>query len=547
VIGQGQPPTAPVPARKGAPLVHTGTLERMFQGLLRLGLIGATLGLGACTTLGPEYQEPQVDWLGEWENSLYGQAVSSQQQAEADLSFWWKTFDDPALNRLMRAAVDANPSLRIAGLRILESRAQLGIAGSNLYPQLQQLGGAVDGVKTRQRGGAAPDSNQDFIAYQTGFNLGWELDFWGRFKRGIESADAAFFASIANHRASQVLLSAQTADLYFAYRTTELRIVIARQNAAIQKRSYEITEKVYRSGNQSELDLQQAKTQYLATLSTIPDLQISLIQARNALATLLGRPPGDLPELADAAPGLPAIEQLVIRDIPASLLMRRPDVRVAAWQVAAQSAQIGIAEADFYPSISLAGSIGWSGNTLSASPTTGTLAIGPAVSWNIFDHGRIANNVRVQDARLQQLIEQYQNAVLQAAREIDDAAISVVKTVEQQNILEESVVAARRSLDLANTLYREGYADFQRVLDAQRALFSQQESELVNQGRHVSSVVALYKGLGGGWLDTPVDVMLPKQVRDTMRQRTDWGVLLDSPLPPAGDEASAPTSLFENE
>ena len=168
----------------------------------------------------------------------------------------------------------------------------------------------------------------------------------------------------------QVLLSAQVADLYFAYRTTLLRIEIARENAAIQKRSFEITEKIYESGQGSELDLQQAKTQYLATLSTIPELEATLIQLRNALASLLGRAPGDVPALASVAGELPVIEATVIQEIPARLLLRRPDIRTAAWQVAAQSAQIGIAEADYYPAITLLGSIGWSADTLDASSDT---------------------------------------------------------------------------------------------------------------------------------------------------------------------------------
>ena len=506
-------------------------LGKRSKGLL---LLCAVLSLNACTTLGPDYKTPDVTWLDDWQTSLYGQAITPQQQTEADLRFWWTLFDDPALNRLIEQTRKANPSLRIAGLRILESRAQLGIARSNLYPQRQELGGAIDYVNTRRRGGDLPNDDEDFVAYQGGFNLAWELDFWGRFKRGIESADAAFFASIANQRNLQVLLSAQVADLYFAYRTTELRIRIARENAAIQKRSYEITERIYKSGQQGELDLQQARTQYLSTLSTIPDLQIALIQTRNALATLLGRPPGDLAELKEAAERLPMVEPLVIQGIPARLLMRRPDISAAAWQAAAQSAQIGIAEADFYPSIALFGSIGLSGDSRSSSADIGTLSIGPGVNWNIFDHGRIANNVRVQDARLQQLIEQYQDTVLQAAREIDDAAISVVKAAEQQQILSESVVAARRSLELANSRYREGYSDFQRVLDAQRSLFTQTERELVNQGSHVSAVVSLYKALGGGWLDTPVQQLIPAETRDSMEQRSDWGDLLDSPLPDDG-------------
>ena len=494
---------------------------------------GVALGLSGCTTLGPEYQEPTVDWLQHWQTSLYGQAVGSTRGQEPDLSFWWRLFDDPVLNQLIELARQENPSLRIAGLRIMESRALLGIAGSNLYPQVQQLDGAINYVNTQYWDG--PGVDQDLVSYQAGFTLGWELDFWGRFQRGIESADAAFFASIANEQDAQVLLSAQTADLYYAYRLTEQRIAIARENAGIQKRSLEITQRLYRSGQAGELDLQQAKTQYLATLATIPALQLTLAQTRNALAALLGRPPGDLAELARGEPELPSVAPLAIHGIPAQLMQRRPDVRAALWQVAAQSAQIGIAEADFYPAIALAGSIGFSGSTLSGTPNTGTLGVGPALRWNLFDHGRIANNVRVQDARLQQLIEQYQNTVLQAAREIDDAAITVVKTREQREVLSEAVKASRRALELAQSRYQEGYADFQRVLDAQRALFSQADRELVAQGSHVNAVIAIYKALGGGWLDGSA-VTLPEPLRAEMRDRSDWGTLLDQPLP-RGDAA----------
>lgn len=341
--------------------------------------------------------------------------------------------------------------------------------------------------------------------------------------------NVVFFASVANQQDAQVLLSAQVAQTYFSYHTTELRIKIARENAQIQQRSYEITERIYKSGEQSELDLQQAKTQYLATLATIPDLQRCLVQTRNALAGLLGRPPGELPELAGKVRDLPLAKPVLVRGVPANLLLRRPDVRSAAWQAAAQSAQIGIAEADFYPYITLLGTIAWSGNSLAVTPNTATAGIGPGITWNIFDHGRIANNVRLQDARLQQLLEQYQSTVLEAAREIDDAAIAVVKTAEQARVLRQSVQAARRSLELANARYREGYGDFQRVLDAQRALFSQEERELITRGGHIGAVVNLYRALGGGWLETPVVQTVPESTRRTMRERTDWGDLLDEP------------------
>ena len=491
--------------------------------------------LGACTTLGPDYEEPEVAWLRDWQPDLYGQVGSADQQFELGLRFWWQLFNDPVLNGLIETALSENPTLQIAGLRILESRAVLGIADSGRFPQSQQVTGSAAYVKSRLKGGQAVDRSLDYSAYQASFDIGWELDFWGRFRRAIESAESAFLASITAQQNVQVLLSAQVADLYYAYHTTVLRIGIARENAAIQKRSLEITQKVFEAGEGSELDLQQARSQYFSTVSTIPDQEATLVQIRNSLAALLGRPPGQLPELESIEAQLPTIDPVVIQDVPARLLLRRPDIRTAAWQVATQSAQIGIAKADYYPAISLLGSIGWASDTLSLTPEVQSAIGGPALRWNVFDYGRIRNNVRLQDARLQQTIEAFQDTVLQAAREIDDSAIRVVKTREQQGTLAESLRSAERSLGLANTLYQEGHVDFERVLDAQRSLFVQAERELVNRGAHVSAVIGLYRAIGGGWIDMPVEQLIPEATRETMRTRTKWGDLLDAPLPAGTD------------
>lgn len=494
-------------------------------------LIGLTLSvLTACTTLGPDYEEPKVDWVEQWQTDLYGQVLKSDQQNTLDFRFWWTIFNDPALNQLIAEAHKENLNLRIAGLRILESRAQLGVAGSSLYPQLQQVSGSIIAAETARRGGTLPDKDRSLLSYQAGYTLGWELDFWGKYKRSIESADAAFFNSVANQQNMQVLLNSQIADLYFSYRTLERRIKIAQENSEIQKRSYAITEQLYNEGQDSELDLQQAKSQYLATLSTIPKLQISLIKTRNALATLLARPPGEVPELkVNADQDLPLIDTLNLEGIPSNLLLRRPDIRANAWLIAAQSAQIGIAESDFYPSISLLGTLSWSGDDISATADSGLLGIGPGIKWNVFDQGRIANNVRLQDAKLQQAIENYQLSVLSAAREIDDAAISAIKTKEQIAILTEAVAAAERGLSLANTRYREGYSGFQRVLDAQRSVFNQADQSIVNKGSHISAVISLYKALGGGWTETSIDSLLPQETINTLKERTDWGDLLSNP------------------
>jgi outer membrane protein TolC len=195
--------------------------------------------------------------------------------------------------------------------------------------------------------------------------------------------------------------------------------------------------------------------------------------------------------------------------------------------MAAQSALIGVAEADLYPSVSLLGSLVWSASSLTGSPNTLAVVGGPSVTWNVFDHGRITNNVRVQDARLQQLIVAYQNTVREAAREADDAATALIAALQRDSILYDAERAARRSLTLANTIYREGYSDFQRVLDAQRALFSQQDAYVVNRGNAVSSVISLYKALGGGWYTA--QPLVDPATRMQMQQRTDWGDLLDEP------------------
>ncbi len=507
-------------------------LKRFVNSATRyLALCFGLLTLAGCTTVGPDYQEPVVDWLQEWQPAAYGQKGHSRQN-QLDTQFWWQLFNDPILNKLINQARQENHSLRIAGLRIFESRALLGIASSSLYPQLQQLSGGVSYVNNQFHGGNAPTSSQSFTQYQGGFNLGWELDFWGRFQRGIESADAAYFASVTNQQDGQVLLAAQVADAYFFYRTTQARIAIARKNASIQQRSFEITTNLFTSGEGSELDLQQAKTQYLATLSTIPELEIALAQTRNAIAILLGKHPGVLPELEKTASAYhwPVISPKYFQYIPANMLTRRPDIRTAAWQVAAQSAQIGVAAADYYPAISLFGTIGWSGSNLAGSSDVGSLFIGPGFSWNILNYDRIENNVRIQDSRLQQLMEQYQNLVLQAAKEVDDASYSLLKTNEQKTLIDKSFQASRRALDLANIRYREGYSDFQRVLDAQRAMFAQADRQLVNQGTYIAAVISLYKSMGGGWTDMSTEQLIPAQMKETMQERTDWGNLLTAPL-----------------
>lgn len=498
--------------------------DRRFGRFLLTG--GACLVLSACTTLGPDYQTPQVTELDQWQATTKNMATNASTQ---NYDQWWTQLNDPTLTALINEALRKNPDVKIAGLRLLESRAQLGIAESLLGPQ------ATVGTGDVITGGTRRDGRYiDSTSYSADFNLGWEIDFWGKFRRGVESADASYFATLAQYDDIQVLMAAQVAQLYVNIRTLEARLQITRSNAEIQQRSLQITERLFLSGNSAELDVQQAKTQYLSTLSSIPQLETSLRQSQNALSVLLARKPGPLPEMTGNTGVIPQGNLALVSELPADLLRRRPDVRVAERQLAAQSALIGVAESELYPSISLIGSVGISAR--SGTSSTLSWAAGPTFSWNLLDQGRLGNQVLVQDSRFLQLHERYRDTVFQAAREVDDAAIAYANGNDEIELLTQTGEAATRSLEIANTQYREGMADFQRVLDSQRALFNQQERLVNSRGALMRDLITLYKALGGGWESGRQRPLVDSQTDAHLRQRSDWIPLLDAPLPAATDD-----------
>ncbi|MFZ4288658.1 efflux transporter outer membrane subunit [Variovorax sp. HJSM1_2] len=495
--------------------------------------------LSACTTLGPDFKSPQTPTLAPWDGGSLAPFVSEKRPPMAGQQpDWWRNFGDPVLNALVDSAQRVNPNVRIAGLRIMEARAQLGIADSSYFPQVKQVTADALNVGERRTGGGPDVSMGSFSA---GLRASWELDFWGKFRRSIEAADAGYQASIAQYDDMQVLMAAQTVSFYCAIRTLEVRLRIAHENAALQKRSLDITERLFKHGNDSELDVQQAKAQYLGTLSTIPQLAISLRQTQNALSTLLGRIPGPLPEMDAGKEQIPQAPLAVIADIPADLLRRRPDVRAAEMAMAAQSALIGVSEADLYPSISLLGSIGLSATTASGAPRVLSWGVGPSLVWNVFDQGRLKNTVLIQDVKFQQAHEVYQDAVLRAAREVDDAAVTFAKTGEQIVLLTDAVKAAQRSLAIANLQYREGLVDFQRVLDSQQTFFAQQERLISSRGTLAQGLIAIYKAMGGGWEQGRRRPILDDTLRTSLEQRQDWKGMLAEPLPLPGENMVSPS------
>jgi NodT family efflux transporter outer membrane factor (OMF) lipoprotein len=495
-----------------------------------LSAVTVLLLLAGCAAVGPDFVEPAADVPAGWSQPPQAGLVASPHE----LVEWWRVFDDPVLNELVETARRQNNGLEIAGLRVLEAQAQLGIATGLKYPQVQAAAGSAAYI-------SPPDSSvipSNYWDFGLGASVAWEIDFWGRFRRGVESADAAFMASIAAYDQAQVLLTAAVVNVYNVVRSLEEQLRISRENVAIQQRSFEIAGVLYRNGADSELDMQQARTLLLSTQATIPGLEVALVQARNALSTLLNQAPGTVTAQLAKASGIPHIPVDIAVGIPADMLRRRPDVRQAESLAMAQNALIGLAKADLYPSFSLSGSIGVSANTLGDSDfgdlfDSGALAwsVGPSFVWPFLNYGRIKNNVRVQDARLQQALVNYRETVLQAAREAEDAMASFIGTRQQNELLSQTVASAVRSNELATLRYSEGFSDYERVLNAQQALFNQQLRYVSNQGDIVSSLVALYKALGGGWENREGLPYVDPETLEVMQSRTDWGDLINDYYP----------------
>ena len=462
---------------------------------MRRGFLVPLLLAAGCASVGPDYVRPEVPVNPDWLQSELQQFETSP----AELAEWWRVLDDPVLNDLIATAIEHNNGIMIAGLRVLEAQANLNIATGNRYPQAQIISGDTSVTDT---------GDLTLEQYNLGAGLSWEIDFWGRFRRGIEAADASYLATVASYDDAMVLVTATVADAYVVIRATEEQLRLANDSLVLQQRSYEIVDVLFRNGSSSELDALQARTLLLSTEATIPELEATLRQAKNALSALLGTAPAEMRQTFNGDGEPPAVPDNIAVGLPADLLRQRPDIRQAELQAMAQNALVGVATSNLYPSFSLTGFLGASsteydsGNAIIddfLSSDGSTLSLGANFVWPFLNYGRIRSNIDVQDARLQQALIAYQETVIQGAREAEDAMASLASTRTKHDILAESVTVAQRSAELAFLRYQEGFADYQRVLDAQQALFAQQQRYAANRGEVVRSVIKLYRSLGGGW------------------------------------------------
>jgi NodT family efflux transporter outer membrane factor (OMF) lipoprotein len=474
---------------------------------LVMGLIAALVALPGCTTLseyvdngfkvGPNYGRPPAPVAAHWIDDK-DKRVRSELE---DDSHWWTVFNDPVLNDLVQSAYAENLTLREAGFRVLQARVSLGIAVGELFPQNQ----VMDGDYTR-RGVSENVANRIatpqrwFSTWNYGFSLGWELDFWGRFRRSIESAEDTLDASVEDYDDVLVTLIADVAADYVRYRLLEQQLAYTRANEKLQTEILEIANGRFKGGQTSVLDVNQAKSNLAATKALIPQLEVSIRESSNRLCLLLGIAPEDLHARLKEAP-IPSAPTSVAVGVPGDLLRRRPDVRRAERAAAAQSAQIGIAESDFYPQISLNATFGWSAQQLKDLLAHDSFrgSIGPAFRWEIVNYFRILNNVRVQDARFQELVSKYQETALRANVEVEDGLVSFLNAQEEARFAKESADAQQASVKEAIAQYNGGLTDYNRVAVIQEQLVTRQNQLAQAQANIALGLIQVYRALGGGW------------------------------------------------
>lgn len=472
----------------------------------RMGLIALVL-ISGCTSLkeywhngmkvGPNYCRPVAPVSTQWIDA----ADSRVHSQTTDLTDWWQTFNDPVLNDLVRTAYDQNLNVRRAAFRILQARAELGIARGFFFPQQQYMNGGFSQNMLSQAGAnSAFVPTGSFPIWQLGFGLAWELDFWGKYRRFIEAADAHYEESVEDYDAVIVTLIGDVAQNYVQLRTVEKQMEYIEENTKLQKLTLDIAKARFKGGQATDLDVDQSQSILAQTESQTPNLQMQRRQIANQLCVLLGMPPHELNERLGKAP-IPSAAPEVVIGIPADLLSRRPDVRKEERKAAMESAFIGHAESDLYPMISINGSLGWTSEEFSQLWTTHAFngSFGPSFQWNLLHYGRIVNNISRVENRFEAQVAKYQQTVLEAGQEAENAIVKFLRSQEQAKKLAISVAASESAVNVAMVQYKGGLVDFNRVSLIQQNLVQQQTSLAQVQGNISIGLVQLYRALGGGW------------------------------------------------
>lgn len=460
---------------------------------IRIAPVVVLLALGCAA--GPDYEEPKTPTAEAFEG-----AGSPGYASDPAVVAWWREFGDATLDGLIERAAAGNRSVAAAAALLREARALYGLEVYDLAPTV-----TAGGSYTRQMLSNAtflsgvPRSARTFGFFTAGFDATWEIDFFGKVRRSMEAAGAEVGASEASRRDVLLSVLAEVARSYFEHQGARFRLDVAKRNAQVQEETVRLTVARQEGGRGTELEVASARADLQATLALLPPIEAEVSQSKNRLAVLLGQQPTGF-TLA-AGPLSDALPKLVLIGKPEDLLRRRPDIRMAERRLAASTARIGIETADLFPRVTFNGTIGPQAPTVSGLFKSGAMAysFGPSITWAAFDLGRVAARIRAADARAEAQLHQYEQTVLQALEETENALVTYGRERQRRDALVEAVGSSERAAELADARYQAGATDFLTVLVARRTVLGLQMQLAESRTRTLTSLVALYKALGGGW------------------------------------------------
>jgi multidrug efflux system outer membrane protein len=460
--------------------------------------IAVLSALAAGCAVGPDYIAPETRVAERFDHA--GNAAFSAADAEGR---FWTVFGDATLSGLVDDALAANHDLRIALANLKAARALRGETRFDLAPTVTASGGYTEQrAATAQTFAGAP---RDLELYDAGFDAFWELDFFGRVRRGVEAANAGVGAAEAGLRDAQVSVTAELTRTYFELRGQQQQLDVARRNVANQRSTFDLTNVRLEGGRGTELDTSRAQAQLEGTLATIAPLEAAVARSIHRVSVLTGREPGALRERLEPSQDLPDLPGIAAVGDPAALLRRRPDIRVAERELAASTARIGIAVADLFPRVTFTGGLGYVATTSDGLGDAGseTHLIAPGISWAAFDLGRVRARIAASRARSEGALAQYEQTVLQALEETENSLVSHARAREQLSHVEAAARASGTAARLARLRYENGATDFLQVLDAERSLLQAEDRLAQTRTETATSLVAVYKALGGGWENAP--------------------------------------------
>jgi len=491
------------------------SLRLRFIGTVLCALLAA-LGPTACVTVGPNFSPPPDRSPAKWHSKL-PDGLTSVTMTPQSLATWWATFNDPVLTGLIEQAVANNLDLKSAVSRLRQARAQRAVTQGGLFPTLSFSGSAIRS-HTTTRDKMVGKQETESTLYSTAFDSLWEADVFGGLRRSLEAADRDLQARQAALYDVLVSLTAEVALNYATARTYQSRLDLAEANLRIQKETFDLAESRFRAQLIGELPVQQARYAYESTASQIPGLRTGLEEALNHLAILLGENPGAVHErLAERRP-IPSVSFPVAVGVPSEILRRRPDIRRAEQELAAQTARIGVAVADLYPKFYISGFLSRQGvgSVGFTDYATDAWSWGPRVSWDIFKAGALRQNVRVQTELKEQSLIAYQSAILTALEEVENKIVAYGQEQIRRETLASAATAAQSALRLAQDQFKVGRIAFTDVLNAEQSLVVFQDQLAQSEGAKASDLISLFKALGGGW--TPIDAASRSERNDVQRK-----------------------------